>query len=180
MIHPSRASDLCAANMPWSFARTFLWFMCCKHAVIIPYSFILVIYVLRTCRDCLSECFTVLMSCSFLRFMCCEHAVITCLNILFAFILFLVICVLRTCHDYLFGCLSLWYKNVIKIRFAMKALKRVNMVMWTLETKLVQPKGNSSPWLLGRHGMSPLHGGVAGMCFRVKNSTRSNSYRIMV
>uniref|UniRef100_A0A2N9FFK6 Uncharacterized protein n=1 Tax=Fagus sylvatica TaxID=28930 RepID=A0A2N9FFK6_FAGSY len=36
------------------------------------------------------------------------------------------------------------------------------MVMWALETKLVQPKGNGSPWLLGHHGMSPLHGGVAG------------------
>uniref|UniRef100_A0A2N9EF83 Uncharacterized protein n=1 Tax=Fagus sylvatica TaxID=28930 RepID=A0A2N9EF83_FAGSY len=35
------------------------------------------------------------------------------------------------------------------------------MVMWALETKLVQPKGNGSPWLLGHHGMSPLHGGVA-------------------
>uniref|UniRef100_A0A2N9G1J5 SWIM-type domain-containing protein n=1 Tax=Fagus sylvatica TaxID=28930 RepID=A0A2N9G1J5_FAGSY len=32
------------------------------------------------------------------------------------------------------------------------------MVMWALETKLVQPKGNGSPWLLGHHGMSPLHG----------------------
>ena len=31
----------------------------------------------------------------------------------------------------------------------MKTLKRVNMVMWALETKLVQPKGNGSPWLLG-------------------------------
>jgi hypothetical protein len=84
--------------------------------------------------------------------------VITCLNILFAFILVLVIYVLRTCRGYLFECLSLWYENVIKMQFAMKILKRVNMVMWALETKLVQPKGNGSPWLLGHHGMSPLHG----------------------
>jgi hypothetical protein len=54
------------------------------------------------------------------------------------------------------------------------------MVMWALETKLVQPKGNGSPWLLGHHGMSPLHGGVAGTYFRVRESTRSNSHRIMV
>ena len=69
---------------------------------------------------------------------------------------------------------------MIKIHFAMKTLKRVNMVMWALETKLVQPKGYGSPRLLGYHGMSPLHGGVAGMCFRVRDSTRSNSHRIMV
>ena len=36
----------------------------------------------------------------------------------------------------------------------MKTLKRVNMVMWALETKLVQPKSYGSPWLLGHHGMS--------------------------
>ena len=47
--------------------------------------------------------------------------------------LFLVIYVLRTCRDYLFDCLfALIYKNVIKIHFAMKTLKRVNMVMWAL------------------------------------------------
>jgi hypothetical protein len=69
---------------------------------------------------------------------------------------------------------------VIKIHFAMKTLKRVNMVMWALEMKLVQPKGNGSPWLLGHHGMSPLHGGVVGTCFRVRDSTRSNSHKIMV
>ena len=62
----------------------------------------------------------------------------------------------------------------------MKTLKRVNMVMLALETKLVQPKGNGLPWLLGHHGMSPLHGGVAGTWFRVRDSTRSNSHRIMV
>jgi hypothetical protein len=88
--------------------------------------------------------------------MCCEHAMITRLSV------------------YRFDI------NVIKIHFAMKTLKRVNMVMWALETKLVQPKGNGSPWLLGHHGMSPLHGGVAGTCFRVRDSTRSNSHRIMV
>jgi hypothetical protein len=62
----------------------------------------------------------------------------------------------------------------------MKILKRVNMVMWVLETKLVQPKGNGSSWLLGHHGMSPLHGGVASACFRVRDSTHSNPHRIMV
>ena len=62
----------------------------------------------------------------------------------------------------------------------MKILKRVNMVMWALETKLVQPKGNGSLWLLGHHGMSPLYGGVAGTCFRVRDSTRSNFHKIMV
>jgi hypothetical protein len=69
---------------------------------------------------------------------------------------------------------------VIKIHFAMKILKRVNMVMWALETRLVQPKGNGSPWLLGHHGMSPLHEGVAGTCFCIRESTRSNSHRTMV
>ena len=48
---------------------------------------------------------------------------------------FLVIYVLRTCRDYLFDCLSLWYKNVIKTHFAMKTLKRVNMVMWALKNE---------------------------------------------
>ena len=33
---------------------------------------------------------------------------------------------------------------------------------------------------LGHHGMSPLHGGMAGTCFRVRDSTRSNAYKIMV
>jgi hypothetical protein len=51
-------------------------------------------------------------------------------------------------RDYLLDCLLLQYKNVIKIHFAMKTLKRVNMVMWALETKLVQSKGYGSPWLL--------------------------------
>jgi hypothetical protein len=32
---------------------------------------------------------------------------------------------------------------------------------------------------LGHHGMSPLHGGVAGTCFYVRDSTRSNSHKIM-
>jgi hypothetical protein len=51
----------------------------------------------------------------------------------------------------LITCLSVYrfdIKNVIKIHFAMKTLKRVNMVMWALETKLVQSKGYGSPWLL--------------------------------
>ena len=68
---------------------------------------------------------------------------------------------------------------MIKIHFAMKILKRVNMVMWALETKLVI-QGLQLALVFGRHGMSPLHGGVAGTCFRVKDSTRSNSHRIMV
>ena len=62
----------------------------------------------------------------------------------------------------------------------MKTLKRVNIVVWALEMKLVQPKGNGSPWLLGQHGMSLLHGGVAGTCFRVRDSIRPNSHKIMV
>ena len=94
--------------------------------------------------------------------MCCEHAMITCLSV------------------YRFDIKKKKKKNVIKIHFAMKTLKRVNMLMWALETKLVQSKGNGSPWLLGHHGMSPLHGGVSGTCFRVRDSTRSNSHRIMV
>ena len=85
----------------------------------------------------------------------CKHTIITCLFI---------------CFDI----------NVIKIHFTMKTLKRVNMVMWALETKLVQPKGNGSPWLLGYHSMSPLHEGMAGICFRMRDSTHSNSYKIMV
>jgi hypothetical protein len=31
----------------------------------------------------------------------------------------------------------------------------------------------------GHHGMTPLHGGVAGTCFRVIDSTRSNSHKII-
>ena len=69
---------------------------------------------------------------------------------------------------------------MIKIHFAVKTLKRVNMIMWALETKLVQPEGYGSPWLLGHHGMSPLHGGVVGTCFRVRDSTRPNFHKIMV
>jgi hypothetical protein len=68
--------------------------------------------------------------------MCCEHAVITCLNILLAFILFLVI----MCYEHAMITRLFVYrfdiKNVIKIHFAMKTLKRVNMVMWALETKV--------------------------------------------
>ena len=30
------------------------------------------------------------------------------------------------------------------------------------------------------HGMSRLYGGVAGMCFRIRDSTCSNSHKIMV
>ena len=79
--------------------------------------------------------------------MCCKHAVITCLNILLAFILFLVI---MCCEHIVIICLIVYrfdIKNVIKIHFAMKILKRINMVMWALETKLVLPKGYGSPWL---------------------------------
>ena len=79
--------------------------------------------------------------------MCYKHAVITCLNILLAFILFLVI---MCCEHIVIVCLIVYrfdLKNVIKIHFAMKILKRINMVMWVLETKLVQPKGYGSPWL---------------------------------
>jgi hypothetical protein len=32
----------------------------------------------------------------------------------------------------------------------------------------------------GHHGMSPIHGGVADTCFRVRDSIRSNSHKIMV
>ena len=62
---------------------------------------------------------------------------ITCLNILLAFILFLVI---MCCEYTVIICLIVYrfdIKNVIKIHFAMKTLKRVNMIMWALETKLV-------------------------------------------
>jgi hypothetical protein len=51
---------------------------------------------------------------------------------LFALILVLVINVLRTCRDYMLDCLFVFDINVIKIHFAMKILKRVNMVMWAL------------------------------------------------
>jgi hypothetical protein len=66
---------------------------------------------------------------------------------------------------------------VIKIHFAMKTLKRVNMVMWALVGAI---QGLRLALAFGHHGMSPLHGGVAGTCFRVEDSTRSNSHRIMV
>jgi hypothetical protein len=54
------------------------------------------------------------------------------------------------CFTVLILCLFVYHfdiKNVIKIHFVMKTLKRVNMVMWALEAKLVQPKGYGSPWL---------------------------------
>jgi hypothetical protein len=69
---------------------------------------------------------------------------------------------------------------VIKIHFAMKTLKRVNMVMWALETKIGAIQGLRLALAFGHHGMSSLHGGVAGTCFRVRDSTCSNSHRIMV
>jgi hypothetical protein len=69
---------------------------------------------------------------------------------------------------------------VIKTHFAIKTLKRVNMVMWALETKLGATQGLRLALALGHHSMSPLHGGVAGTCFRVRDSTRSNPHRIMV
>jgi hypothetical protein len=149
MIHPSRASDLCAANMPWSLARTFLWFMCCKHAVIIPYSFIFMIYVLQTCCDhsiLIHSCDLCAANMPWLlvwmfyhfnvMFILVIYVLRTCRNYLFEhFIRFHTrscnLC-LWTCRDYLFECLSLWYKNVIKTHFAMKTLKRVNIVMWAL------------------------------------------------
>jgi hypothetical protein len=53
---------------------------------------------------------------------------------------------------------------VIKIHFAMKTLKK-------------SKHGNVG---VRNEDMSPLHGGVAGTCFRVRDSTRSNSHRIMV
>ena len=148
ICHPHSFYDLCAANMPWSFhTHSFLWFMCCNHAMIT-----------------LFECFTVWYH---------DHSILV-------RIIFSNLCAANM--SWLLACLFIRFdiKNVIKIHFAMKTLKRVKTVMWTLETKLVQPKSNSSPWLLGHHGMSPLHGGVAGTCFRVRDSTRSNSHRIMV
>ena len=94
---------------------------CHDHPILV----ILVIYVLQPCRD-------------------------------YSFDLLFMIYVLRTCRDYLFEYFICFHtylsvyrfdiKNVIKIHFAMNILKRVNMVMWALETKLVQPKGNGSPW----------------------------------
>jgi hypothetical protein len=71
-------------------------------------------------------------------------------------------------------------KNVIKIHFAMKTLKRVNMVMWGVRNEVGATQGLRLALALGHHGMSPLHGGMAGTCFRVRDSTRSNSHRIMV
>ena len=90
---------------------------------------------------------------------------------LISFHIWLVINVLQTCHDYFLEYLlalilvlsdlraanMLWSLvwififfdiNVIKIHFAMKTLKRVNMVMWALQTKLMQPKcyGLTWPW----------------------------------
>ena len=84
------------------------------------YTRVLVIYVLQTCRD-------------------------------YSFELLFMINVLRTCHDYSIfvriifsnlcaanmSWLLVWMFirfdiNVIKIHFAMKTLKRVNMVMWAL------------------------------------------------
>ena len=94
--------------------------------------FIPVIYVLRTYRDYLFE--------YFLRFhtRSCDFCAVNMSWLLvwmfyrFDAMFILVIYVLQTYRDYLFECLPLLYKNVIKTYFAMKTLKRVNMVMWAL------------------------------------------------
>ena len=171
---------------------------CHDHSILV----ILIIYVLQPCRD---YSFDLLFMINVLR-TCHDHSIVILVIYMlqpcrdYSFDLLFMIGVPRTCHDHpilvrfifsnlcaanmpwLLACLFIRFdiKNVIKTHFAMKTLKRVNMVMWTLETKLVQPKGNGSPWLLGHHGMSPLHGGVASTCFRVRDSTCSNSHKIMV
>jgi hypothetical protein len=61
----------------------------------------------------------------------------------------------------------------------MKTLKKSKHGNMGVRNEVGAPKGNGSPWLLGHHGMSPLHGDVAGTCFRVRDSTRSNSHKIM-
>ena len=68
---------------------------------------------------------------------------------------------------------------MIKIHFAMKILKRVNMVMG-VRNEIGVTQGLRLALAFGHHGMCPLHGGVAGTCFRVRDSIRSNSHRIMV
>ena len=65
----------------------------------------------------------------------------------------LVIYVLRTCRDYLFEYF-------------------INEVGATQGLRLALA--------FGHQGMSLLHGGVTGTCFRVRDSTRSNSHKIMV
>ena len=68
---------------------------------------------------------------------------------------------------------------MIKTHFAIKTLKSkhgnvgvINEVGATQRLQLALA--------FGHHGMSPLHEGVAGTCFRVRDSTRSNSHKTMV
>jgi hypothetical protein len=87
--------DSCAANMLWSFARTFLWFMCCEHAMIICLN-LFMIYVLQTCRD--HSVF--IHSCD----LCAATMPWLFVWMIYRFdAMFIpVIYVLRTCRDYLF------------------------------------------------------------------------------
>jgi hypothetical protein len=68
---------------------------------------------------------------------------------------------------------------VIKIHFAMKTLKKSKHGNVGVRNKVGVTQGLRLALALGHHGMSPLHGGVAGTCFRVRDSTRSNSHKIM-
>jgi hypothetical protein len=69
---------------------------------------------------------------------------------------------------------------VIKIHFAMKTLKKNKHGNVGVRNEVGATQGLRLALAFGHHGMSPLHGGVAGTCFRVRDSTCSNSHRIMV
>ena len=68
--------------------------------------------------------------------------------------------------------------NVIKIHFTMKTLKRVNMVGDINEVGATQVLRLTLA--LGHHGISHLCIDVAGRVYVVRDSTRSNSHKIMV
>jgi hypothetical protein len=68
---------------------------------------------------------------------------------------------------------------VIKIHFAMKTFKKSKHGNVGVRNEVGATQGLRLALALGHHSMSPLHGGVAGTCFRVRDSTRSNSHRIM-
>jgi hypothetical protein len=68
---------------------------------------------------------------------------------------------------------------VIKIHFAMKILKKSKHGNVGVRNEVGTTQGLWLTLAFGYHGMSPLHEGVAGTCFRVRDSTHSNSHRIM-
>ena len=61
----------------------------------------------------------------------------------------------------------------------MKTLKKSKHGNVGVRNEVGATQGLRLALALGHHGMSPLHGGVVGTCFRVRNSIHSNSHKIM-